>query len=595
MKRICNLSTFTYLTIHFMFIFVMSCKTEDPNTPKLLPILTTTAITKITQNTAFSGGFITSDGGLEVIARGVCWSLKPNPTINDSTTKDAAGTGEFISSITNLIADTTYYVRAYATNNDGTAYGLQVIFKTLVSVLPILTTTPISDITVSSATSGGNITFNGGTAVTARGVCWNTNSNPTILNNKTSDSSGTESFLSTISGLNQAKVYYIRAYATNSAGTAYGNELSFKTNSIYEEGFYITGNASSYSTIDIIGQFKSTPLEQMNNQYREGLVEKYVALESGKTFTITEVVGANINVYGPGNDFATVTQNGAYDELSGTLQKGKYSQGSTFSVPTSGLYHVVIDKQTTSIAIMPVSKWAIIGSATPLGWADNDMTKKGSFSKDTLVYEINNITLLKGEFKFRHSGAWKQTIVTNPLVKVNTNLSGTSMTTLVPGGVNIPFLTTNSGIYSVNATWGKNTGMKFLMKKTGNVTLPNPSTFLYSLIGNAFNNASGLPAFWDYDLDLNFSHSSGVDLTTYSGIYTYKANNVKLLAGGEFKVRKNHLWDPSYGYVGTNIRGDVTNFLDYNGNIKVIKTTTYSSVEFEMTYPQETWKLTLTK
>jgi hypothetical protein len=226
-----------------MINIVTSCKVEDPNRLKLLPVLTTTSITKITQNTAISGGFITSDSGLEVIARGVCWSLKPNPTINDSITKDAAGTGEFVSNITNLIADTTYFLRAYATNSDGTAYGIQVSFKTLVSILPVLTTTAISDITISSVNSGGNITFNGGTAVTKYGVCWNTNPNPTIMNNKTMDGSGTASFVSKITDLNQATNYYLRAYATNSAGTSYGNELSFKTSSIYEEGFYITGNA----------------------------------------------------------------------------------------------------------------------------------------------------------------------------------------------------------------------------------------------------------------------------------------------------------------------------------------------------------------
>jgi hypothetical protein len=63
------------------------------------------------------------------------------------------------------------------------------------------------------------------------------------MNNKTMDGSGTASFVSKITDLNQATNYYLRAYATNSAGTSYGNELSFKTSSIYEEGFYITGNA----------------------------------------------------------------------------------------------------------------------------------------------------------------------------------------------------------------------------------------------------------------------------------------------------------------------------------------------------------------
>ena len=229
MKRICNYSIFNSQAIILVFLLATSCKTEEPIRPKLLPVLTTTAMTKITQNTATTGGFITSDGGLDVSGRGVCWSFKPNPTINDSTTKNAAGTGEFISKINNLIADTTYYMRAYATNSDGTAYGLKVTFKTLASEIPYLTTTVVSDITVSSAIGGGNITFNGGVSVTVRGVCWSTNQNPTILNDKTSDGVGSGNFSSNISNLIAGKIYYIRAYATNKAGTGYGNQTFFKT------------------------------------------------------------------------------------------------------------------------------------------------------------------------------------------------------------------------------------------------------------------------------------------------------------------------------------------------------------------------------
>ena len=209
-------------------MFITSCNTDDDL--KSYPVLTTTVITKITQNTAMSGGFITSDGGLDVTARGVCWSLKPNPTINDSITKDAAGTGEFTSNVTNLIADTTYYLRAFATNRNGTAYGLQISFKTLVSTLPVLNTNEITDITISTANCGGNITYNGGSAVTARGVCWNTVAYPIVeLNNKTTDGEGNGTFGSSITNLLPSTTYFIRAYATNNAGTGYGPQTSFRT------------------------------------------------------------------------------------------------------------------------------------------------------------------------------------------------------------------------------------------------------------------------------------------------------------------------------------------------------------------------------
>jgi hypothetical protein len=94
-----------------------------------------------------------------------------------------------------------------------------------------LTTNEASAINTTSATSGGNISHNGGTAVSARGVCWSTAPNPTVaLTTKTSDGSGSGSFTSSITGLVTATTYYVRAYATNSLGTEYGNQVTFTTN-----------------------------------------------------------------------------------------------------------------------------------------------------------------------------------------------------------------------------------------------------------------------------------------------------------------------------------------------------------------------------
>jgi uncharacterized protein (TIGR02145 family) len=101
-----------------------------------------------------------------------------------------------------------------------------------VPVIATLTTTAASAITATTATSGGNITSDGGSTITARGVCWNTSVSPTIANSKTIDGTGTGIFASSITGLTAGTIYYIRAYATNSAGTAYGNEIIFTLASI---------------------------------------------------------------------------------------------------------------------------------------------------------------------------------------------------------------------------------------------------------------------------------------------------------------------------------------------------------------------------
>ncbi len=96
-----------------------------------IPIVSTTAMSNITGNSANSGGNVTSDGGSPVTARGVCWCISPNPTTANSFTTDGSGTGSFVSNLTGLAVSTLYYVRAYATNSAGTSYGNQVSFTTL--------------------------------------------------------------------------------------------------------------------------------------------------------------------------------------------------------------------------------------------------------------------------------------------------------------------------------------------------------------------------------------------------------------------------------------------------------------------------------
>ena len=192
-----------------------------------LPTLTTIVASQITDTSAVSGGIITDDGGIEITARGVCWDTIPNPTISNNHTTDGLDTGSFTSHLTGLAAGTTYYVRAYATNAVGTAYGNRITFTT--NTIPTIKTTTASNITDSSAVSGGNITSDGGTTIIARGVCWDTIPNPTISNNHTTDGLDTGSFTSHLTGLTARTTYYVRAYATNAVGTAYGNEETFLT------------------------------------------------------------------------------------------------------------------------------------------------------------------------------------------------------------------------------------------------------------------------------------------------------------------------------------------------------------------------------
>lgn len=120
------------LTILFVFLLnaAMGQKYAWLLSATVKPTVTTTSITAITSTTASSGGNVINDGGTPVTSKGVCWGVSSNPTISDSHTSDGTGTGSITSSITGLTAGVTYYVRAYATNGIGTAYGNEVTFTT---------------------------------------------------------------------------------------------------------------------------------------------------------------------------------------------------------------------------------------------------------------------------------------------------------------------------------------------------------------------------------------------------------------------------------------------------------------------------------
>jgi uncharacterized protein (TIGR02145 family) len=194
-----------------------------------LPVLTTVAISNIGQTTASSGGSISSAGSGTVTARGVCWSTSRNPGVRDDRTSDGMGTGNFRSEISGLTPGTPYYVRAYATNSTGTGYGNELTFTTGTSGLPVVTTTVASDITAYGAKTGGNVTSQGSTSVTERGVCYGTTPDPDISGFHIISGSGTGSFISILPRLVSGRLYYVRAYATNRSGTAYGNQISFTT------------------------------------------------------------------------------------------------------------------------------------------------------------------------------------------------------------------------------------------------------------------------------------------------------------------------------------------------------------------------------
>jgi uncharacterized protein (TIGR02145 family) len=213
--------------------------------PATIPVVNTEAVSAITQTTATCGGNISTDGASTLIARGVCWSATQNPSINDNKTTDGMTVGIFSSNLTGLVGNTTYYLRAYATNNIGTAYGSQVSFKTS-PLMPTVTSFSLASFSATSCYTKLTINSDGGSNVMAKGVCYGINPNPNITADKTIDGTGTESFISNISGLLTNTTYYLRAYVTNAVGTVYSNEVSFKT---LEPIIDIEGNTYNITSI----------------------------------------------------------------------------------------------------------------------------------------------------------------------------------------------------------------------------------------------------------------------------------------------------------------------------------------------------------
>ena len=146
--------------------------------------------------------------------------------------------------MTGLTPNTIYYARAYAVNSVGISYGDEVGFTTSIN-LPVVTTSPITDITRTTAIGGGNVTNDGGAAVTERGICWGTDHNPSISGSHLSNGMGIGVFTVDLTDLTENTVYFVRAYAKNSGGISYGNEQEFRTLSsgqwlYYDNGTYAT-------------------------------------------------------------------------------------------------------------------------------------------------------------------------------------------------------------------------------------------------------------------------------------------------------------------------------------------------------------------
>lgn len=201
--------------------------TFSGSVPAITPVLSTVAISSILNTTAKCSFSFLSTGGTSITEKGVCWSTAENPTIENNKVVSSTSTSATTVDVLGLTAQTSYFVRAYAINSSGISYSEQANFTTAnFKPATVKTISVTYNYTTNKATCVVNISDNGGCTLTERGICWSTKRNPTIADTKFASGISTGQFFGLMSNLDLNAKYYVRGYATNCAGTSYGEELT---------------------------------------------------------------------------------------------------------------------------------------------------------------------------------------------------------------------------------------------------------------------------------------------------------------------------------------------------------------------------------
>jgi starch-binding outer membrane protein SusE/F len=269
-----------------------------------------------------------------------------------------------------------------------------------------------------------------------------------------------------------------------------------------KDGIYLKGKATAFINFEEGGLMKQA-LNEVNDEPRTGLYEIFLAVSSESDgFNIVEVVDNVQSIYGPsGNENIVLT--GGNGQITGTIQKGIFTTNAgVFTVPENGLYHIIIDKQTSTYVISPVFDISLYGHATGEDWADTEIPLNSSFDISNMIFKISSLGLTEGEFRFRYNHGDKIEIIGNE-VKVHTSFGGIFSGTMpgfdlsmIPGGNNYLLDKEKEGIYTLDVIWSVGEGFAAQMTETSSSSYPEK----LFVIGDGISSLSGEDA-WNWDLN----------------------------------------------------------------------------------------------
>jgi len=208
-----------------LLLLVFSCKKEND---EVLPEIAIISVDSVSYHSAVIGIKLFSEGSSPVVKKGICWAETP-PSI-DNYNEELNDTGKVsVIRVDSLLPGTLYYIKAFAQNQFGIVYSQSDSILTRALSAPVVNTSVVSQITPNSALCSGSISDIGGEPVVSCGFLWDTNETFSAGNQLISDTDSTLSFSSLLSGLKPKSVYFVRAFATNKAGTGFGSIVTFET------------------------------------------------------------------------------------------------------------------------------------------------------------------------------------------------------------------------------------------------------------------------------------------------------------------------------------------------------------------------------